>query len=55
MTSKTTSKIEELIGQREIARKNGDGTLVMNLQDEIAVAVNERDRGDFLAQVKQPD
>jgi hypothetical protein len=55
MTSNITSKIEELIGRREIARKNGDGSLVMNLKDDIAVAVNEREREEFLAQIKQAD
>lgn len=44
MTSKITTKIAGLITQREAASKNGDGALVMNLKDEIAVAVNERDR-----------
>jgi len=53
MTNRNT--ITELIMQRDDARKNGDGAQVMNLQDEITAKVNERDRGDFLAQIKQPD
>jgi protein-arginine kinase len=52
MLSEQNHEIEELIIQRDVASKNGDGALVMNLKDEIAVAVNQR---DFLAKVKQPD
>ncbi|MGB7599348.1 MAG: hypothetical protein WBM24_03520 [Candidatus Sulfotelmatobacter sp.] len=55
MTTRTIDKVEELIGQREVARKSGDGALVMNLQDEIDSTVNERNRETFLAQVEQPD
>jgi hypothetical protein len=53
MTS--SNRITELIMQRECACKNGDRALAMNLQDDINSKVNERDREDFLAQVKQSD